>query len=117
MERLGDPLRCEPGWTAEHLVLAGLARCSLASLEHSAQKMNVAVSGSASADGVVTRRDDDGRYAFVEISCRVDAELDPPLQGSELEQLVARAERGCFIGASLTARPRYTWVVNGSEMG
>ena len=78
--------------------------------------MNVAVSGSASADGVVTRREDDGRYAFVEISCRVDAELDPAPRGSELEELIARAERGCFIAASLSAKPQYIWFVNGSEV-
>lgn len=25
-------------------------------------------------------------------------------------------ERGCFVGASLTAKPRYRWTVNGKEI-
>jgi len=28
-------------------------------------------------------------------------------------ELLARAQRDCFVGASLTARPRYEWRVNG----
>ena len=115
-ERFGDPPHAEPDWKAEHLVLAGLARCSLASLEHSAKRASLTVSGTAAADGVVTKREEDGRYAFVEISCRLDVTLDPPLTGDELQELLARAEYGCFVGASLTAKPRYSWRVNGEAV-
>jgi hypothetical protein len=61
----------------------------------------------------VTRRDEDGRYAFVEIECGLDVELDPAPEPGALRDLLDQAEWGCFIGASLTAKPRYEWRVNG----
>ena len=115
-EGSGTPTHAEPDWTAEHLVLAGLARCSLSSLGYYAKRVNVTVSGSAEADGVVTRRESDGRFAFVETRVGLDVELEPPLAGDELEELLARAEQGCFVGASLTATPVYTWRVNGEDV-
>jgi hypothetical protein len=30
--------------------------------------------------------------------------------------LLDRAERGCFVGNSLTARPAYHWTVNGEAI-
>ena len=115
-ERSGTPARAEPDWTAEHLVLAGLARCSLTSLEFYAKRANVEVSGSAEADGLVTRRESDGRFAFVETHVGLDVEVEPPLENDELARLLASAERGCFIGASLTATPSYEWRVNGEPV-
>ena len=115
-EESGTPARAEPDWTAEHLVLAGLARCSLTSLEYYAKRANVAVSGSAEADGVVTRRESDGRFAFIETHVGLDVKLQPPLEGDDLAKLLASAERGCFIGASLTASPSYDWRVNGEPV-
>jgi organic hydroperoxide reductase OsmC/OhrA len=112
-ERSGTRPRTDPDWTAEHLLLSGLARCSLASLEYSARRANVEASGTAEADGVVTRRDSDGRFAFVETRVALDVELEPPLEGDALAKLLEHAERGCFIGASLTATPAYEWRVNG----
>ena len=66
-------------------------------------------------DGVVTK-DDDGRYRFVEIELDLDVVLDPPLGGTELRELLGRAERGCFIGNSLATRPAYRWTVEGEEI-
>jgi organic hydroperoxide reductase OsmC/OhrA len=108
----GAPL--EPGaeWTPEHLVLAALMRCTLESLRFHAERAGVSVAGSASADGVVTKREEDGRYAFVEIECGLDVELDPTPEGDGLAELLDRAERDCFVGSSLTAKPRYEWRVN-----
>jgi len=100
-------------WTAEHLVLAGLIRCSLASLIFFAKQQSMEVTGSGSAEGVVTRRDEDGRYAFVEIECGLDVELEPAPEEKSLKELLEQAEWGCFIGASLTVKPRYEWRVNG----
>ena len=77
-ERSGAPAHAEPDWTAEQLLLAALARCSLSSLEYYAKRANVGASGTADADGVVTRRDSDGRYAFVRVRVDVDVTLDPP---------------------------------------
>ena len=109
----GDPL--EPGetWSPEHLVLAGLMRCTLKSLRFHAGRAGISVRGSASAEGVVTKRDEDGRFAFVEIECGLDVELEPPPEAGGLAELLGLAERDCFVGASLTAAPRYEWRVNG----
>ena len=97
-------------------MLAGLARCSLTSLDFHAKRRNIGVHGTASADGLVTKRDEDGRYAFVEIHCRLDVELDPAPDSEGVEDLLGLAERDCFIGASLTAIPQYEWRVNGEPL-
>ena len=115
-ERSGTSASAEPDWTAEHLLLAGLARCSLSSLEFYAKRANVSVSGSAEADGLVTRREADGRFAFVETHVGLDVVVEPALEDDELARLLASAERGCFIGASLTATPSYEWRVNGEPV-
>jgi organic hydroperoxide reductase OsmC/OhrA len=103
-------------WTPEHLVLAGLAICSVTSLRYHARRADLDLVAASSASGTVTRREEDGAYAFVEIECRIEAELEPVPPGDELTALLAKAERGCFVGASLTAKPRYRWVVNGREI-
>ena len=105
--------RLDPGeaWTAEHLVLAALCRCTLASLRFHAEQAGVRSSGTAVASGVVTRRDSDGRYAFVEVQCGVDVALRP--EPEDVGALLALAERDCFVSASLTASTEYEWRVNG----
>jgi uncharacterized OsmC-like protein len=112
----GEPLRPGEAWTPEHLVLAGLIRCTLQSLRHHAEGASVEVRASAGAEAVVTKRDD-GRYGFVEIECGLDVALDPPLDQAALGELLALAERDCFVGASLTPAPRYEWRVNGEVVG
>jgi hypothetical protein len=57
----------------------------------------------------VTRREDDGRFAFVEIEARFDVHFEP--SPADQAALLAKAERDCFVGASLTAPPRYVWTV------
>ena len=110
------PIELRDDWTAEHLLLAGLARCTLASLAYHARHAGLDHVARASARGTVARREEDGRHAFVEVECRVEVELDPPPPGDEVEALLIKAERGCFVGASLTAHPKYHWSVNGSEV-
>jgi organic hydroperoxide reductase OsmC/OhrA len=112
----GSPIRREDQWAAEHLMLAGLIRCTLASLDHHVRRAGLAAVGLGTAHGVVTRRYDDGLYAFTEIEVRYEVELDPVPEPDAIRQLVARAERGCFVGNSLDPRPRYRWTVNGSEV-
>jgi len=109
----GVELAIPEEWTAEHLVLAGLVRCTLASLDFFAKQQSIEASGTGSAEGVVTKRDEDGRYAFVEIECGLDVELEPKPEDEVLKELLKRAEWGCFISASLTVKPRYEWRVNG----
>lgn len=112
----GAPVELPEAWAPEHLLLAALARCSLASLAYHARRASLDLASSASAAGSVTRREEDGRYAFVEIECRIDAELDPAPTADELAAVLAKAERDCFVGASLTAKPRYRWTVNHQEV-
>ena len=115
-ERGGTPIPREPAWSAEHLLLAAVARCTLSSLDYHAKRIAVRATADAQATGLVTKRDDDGRYAFVEIALAIDATFDPPVAGDDLRALLAKAQRDCFVGASLTAPPRYTWTVEGEEI-
>lgn len=111
-ERGGGPLAAdEEHWAPEHLVLAGLARCSLTSLRYHCRRAGVEVSSRASARGTVTRRDDDGRFAFVEITVEADVAFDPKPDEATVGDLLMKGERDCFVGASLTAQPRYEWRV------
>jgi organic hydroperoxide reductase OsmC/OhrA len=103
-------------WTPEHLLLAALVRCSLESLRHHAERTGVEVrSASGSSRTLVTQRATDGRYALVDTAVELTVELDPEPEG--LTELLALAERDCFIGSSLTAEPSYRWVVNGRAVG
>ncbi len=104
-------------WTPEHLVLAGLCRCVLTSLAFHARRAGIEVVPRASATGTVTRREADGRFAFVEIVVALDVRLDPSPDDDSVPTLVAKAERDCFVGASLTTPPTYRWTINGREIG
>jgi hypothetical protein len=64
----------------------------------------------------VTRREEDDRYGFTEIECRMDVQLDRELGAEELKTLVESAEWGCFVGASLQPAPTYKWRVNGRDL-
>ena len=110
----GSPLPNEEAWSPEHLVLAGLARCTLTSLAYHARRIGVESGGSADASGEVTQRTTDGRYAFVRLKVDLDVTLEPA--PANVRELLSKAERDCFVGASLTAKPRYRWTVNGEEV-
>jgi len=113
-DRGGPPIPNDEAWTPEHLVLAGLARCTLTALRYHARRVGIEVAGSAGARGEVAQRDTDGRYAFVRLKVELDVTLEPAPQN--VPELVAKAERDCFVGASLAAKPRYRWTVNGEEL-
>jgi uncharacterized OsmC-like protein len=100
-------------WSPEDLVLAGLVKCTLASLAFYGERQGIEIAGGGAADGVVTKRESDDRYAFVEILCGLDVKLEPRPDDETLGALLDSAEWGCFIGASLTVKPRYEWRVNG----
>jgi organic hydroperoxide reductase OsmC/OhrA len=112
----GHPVKLEGDVTAEHLLLAALARCSISSLEHFAQQKGIEVRASAYASGTVTRREEDDRYGFVDIGCKLEVQLNGELDDQQLRQLLQSAEWGCFIGASLKPTPNYTWRVNGRDL-
>jgi len=105
----GSPLELADAWKPEHLLLAGLVSCSIESLRHHARRAGLGLAAGGSARCTVARRDHDGRFAVVEVDVRIEAELDSPPES--LEELLAKAERDCFIGASLTVKPSYEWVV------
>jgi uncharacterized OsmC-like protein len=108
-----EPLDPNRSWAPEALVLAGLVKCTLASLAFYSEREDIDMAGGGAADGVVTKRDSDGRYAFVEILCGLDVKLEPGPEEEKLGALLDSAEWGCFVGASLTVKPRYEWRVNG----
>jgi organic hydroperoxide reductase OsmC/OhrA len=98
----------------EELLLTAVMRCTIASLQFYAERDGVEATATATARGTVTRREEDGRYAFVSIEVEVDARVEPEPDG--LDTLLERTERGCFIGASLTVKPAYRWTVNGRAL-
>jgi organic hydroperoxide reductase OsmC/OhrA len=108
----GTPLGGGPDWTPEHLLLAALLRCSLQSLRFHARPAGIDVpQATGSARSLVTRRESDDRYAIVEIEVELEVTLEPRPGDDELAALLAKAERDCFIGASLTVKPTYRWSV------
>jgi organic hydroperoxide reductase OsmC/OhrA len=106
----------EEEWTPEHLVLAGLCRCTLTSFRFHARRAGLEPLGGGGAHGVVARRESDGRFAFVEIAVALDVTIDPAPGADDLRELIANGERDCFVGASLTVKPDYRWTVNGEEL-
>jgi organic hydroperoxide reductase OsmC/OhrA len=108
----GSPLGDDISWTPEHLLLAALVRCSLKSLDHHVRRAgNALTSQRATARALFTKRESDGRYAATEIDLELAVELRTQPGEDELRDLLAKAERDCFIGASLTVKPRYDWSV------
>ena len=116
-DRGGEPLpHDERAWTPEHLLLVALARCSLTSLLYHARRAGLTTEARTDARGTVTVREADGRFAFVEIAVDAQVSLDA---GAGRARACARcwhkAERDCFVGASLTVTPVYRWTVNGED--
>jgi hypothetical protein len=62
---------------------------------------------------LVAKRASDNRYALVEAKLELTVELEPEPEPDALAQLLAAAERDCFVGSSLTAKPSFRWIVNG----
>lgn len=96
--------------SAEHLLLGALLRCTAQSLRYSAKKRGITtVEVSGAAKALVRRRDEDGRYAVVRSEVALDVALDPRPGRNEVAEIFAWAERGCFVGSSLAAKPAYRW--------
>jgi organic hydroperoxide reductase OsmC/OhrA len=110
-ERGGTPIPAEEEWTPEHLVLAGLARCTLTSLRYHCVRAGVTLTARATAQGTVTKREEDGRFAFVLVTVEGDVSFEPKPDEATIAELLAKGERDCFVGASLTVEPAYTWRV------
>src|SRR3954453_11636769 len=82
------------GWSADHLLLAALVRCSIDSFAYHARRAGHELTASGEAQGSITKSGDDGRYRFISINVRIDAQLAP--RTSEVDDLIAKAERDCF---------------------
>ncbi len=115
-ERGGSALPRDEAWTPEHLVLAALSCCTLTSLEYHAKRAGVEATAAVSAYGKVTRREADGRFAFVEVTVALELTVEPRPEPPALKDLLEKAERDCFVGASLTAKPVYSWTIEGEEI-
>lgn len=106
----GTPLGGGPEWTPEHLLLAALLRCSLASLRYHARRGGIEVTrATGSARSLFARRESDGRFAAADVEVVLDVGLEPQPGAAELAELLEKAERDCFIGASLSVKPSYRW--------
>ena len=103
----GAQIERPEGWSPDHLLLAALVRCSIDSLTYHARRAGHEASVAGSAEGTITKRDSDGRYAFVAIQVSLDVQLSP--RADHPDELIAKAERDCFVGASLSIKPDYTW--------
>ena len=103
-------------WKPDHFLVAALLRCTLGSLRHHARRDGIESSGRGAGHALVTRRESDGRYAVVEIEAVLEVALEPDPGPEVAAALLAKAERDCFVGNSLTARPSYRWTVNGTEL-
>jgi organic hydroperoxide reductase OsmC/OhrA len=105
-------------WSPEQLLLAALVGCSLKSLRFHAKRAGTGVGSTAgTARTLVTKRQTDERYAMVETAVELAVEVDPEPEPAALAELLALAERDCFVGSSLTAKPDYRWTVNGRTTG
>lgn len=110
----GVVLHVPPEWTPEHLLLAALVRCSLTSLRYHAERGGLVVGAtSGTVHALVTRLEPDEPYAVAQADVELDVEIEPQPGQDELGELLAKAERDCFVGSSLTTKPRYHWTVNG----
>ena len=117
-EENGVVLELPAEWSPEHLLLGALVRCSLKSLRHHARRGELDVrTASGSARTLVTKRRTDERYALVETELELVVQIEPEPEGDALAELLELAERDCFVGSSLTARPAYRWTVNGRTIG
>jgi organic hydroperoxide reductase OsmC/OhrA len=103
----GAQIEPPEGWSADHLLLAALIRCSIDSLTYHARRAGHEVAAQGQAQGTITRATPEDRYAFVSIDVHIEAQLSP--RANDPAELTAKAERDCFIGASLKLKPVYDW--------
>ena len=100
-------------WKPDHFLVAALLTCSLESLRYHAERAGLEASGRGDGRALVTKREADERYAVVEIAVSYEIALEPDPGEEGTAELLFKAERDCFVGASLTVDPEYRWSVNG----
>jgi organic hydroperoxide reductase OsmC/OhrA len=102
-----------PVWKPDHFLVAALLTCTLESLHYHAERAGLEASGRGDGHALVTKRETDDRYAVVEIVAAYEIALEPDPGDDRTAELLFKAERDCFVGASLTVEPEYRWNVNG----
>ena len=101
-------------WKPDHFLVAALLTCTLQSLRYHADRAGLEASGRGEGRALVTKREEDERYAVVEIVVSYDIALESdPGDERSCRATGFKAERDCFVGASLTVEPEYRWNVNG----
>lgn len=100
-------------WKPDHFLVAALLTCTLESLRYHAERDGLEASGRGEGRALVTKRAADDRYAVVEIVASYEIALEPDPGDEGTAELLFKAERDCFVGASLTVEPEYRWNVNG----
>ena len=100
-------------WKPDHFLVAALLTCTLQSLRYHADRAGLEASGRGEGRALVTKRAEDERYAVVEIVVSYDIALESDPGDEAVAELLAKAERDCFVGASLSVEPEYRWNVNG----
>jgi organic hydroperoxide reductase OsmC/OhrA len=87
-------------WSPEDAFVAAAASCLAVTIAGLAEREHLPMSGlSVSAEGVVGRRPD-GHFGFTRIEQTVELETDHGYEDSA-RVLVAKAEDGCLVSASL----------------
>ena len=100
-------------WKPDHFLVAALLTCTLQSLRYHADRAGLEASGRGEGRALVLCALRDERYAVVEIVASYDIALESDPGDEAVAELLAKAERDCFVGASLTVEPEYRWNVNG----
>lgn len=103
-------------WKPDHYLVAALLTCTLESLVYHAERDGLDASGRGEGHARVTKRESDERYAVVEIAASYEITLEPDPGDARIATLLFKAERDCFVGASLTTEPEYRWSVNGQAV-
>ena len=96
------------GWSPDHLLLAALVRCSIDSFAYHARRAGHEVT--RHRVGARGRHEVAATTAGIASSRSTSAstlQLTP--RTNEPDDLIAKAERDCFVGASLDLQPRYEW--------
>ncbi len=111
-----QPVEFGESWTPEHILLAALLRCAIASLTYYATPAGIVVAVAGEAHGTVTLREDEGVFGLVAADARFDLELTPQPEPEALVKLLRKAKAGCFVSNSLSVHPEFHWRVNGADV-
>jgi organic hydroperoxide reductase OsmC/OhrA len=105
------PAGDERRWSPEHLFLGALQSCTMLSFLAHAEHNGLPVRDyDSEIEGTVMRRAEDGRYAFVFIRHKPTVTV-PPGQRDAARAIIGKAERDCFVSASINAEIQVDWEI------